>query len=290
MVVICPKCRVKLKVDETKLSAEGSRFKCPKCATVLVVKKPAAQEKKELDKQKVLIAHSRKEAADLIGSLLAAQRYEVVTAMDGIEVMVKALKELPFLCITEVALPKIYGFEVCKRLKARAETKDMKFILIPSIHDRTKYRREPVSLYGADEYIEEQDLRSRLIDTIDLLKGSVRKEEPEKRPAPAKQPAAVEAPVQKEAAPAAVGPVTSNDKIEKAKRLARTIINDIYLYNTAKVDDSIRNDNFFSVFASEVKEGLKLYENRIPLEIRNKEDYYRQAIEDFLAARKKTLV
>ncbi|MDA8079959.1 MAG: zinc-ribbon domain-containing protein [Nitrospiraceae bacterium] len=288
MVVICPKCKVKLKVDEARLSAEGSRFKCPKCATVLVVKKPAAHEKKELDKQRVLVAHSKKEVAGLVESLLSAQGYKVVTATDGIEVMVKALKELPFLCITEVALPKIYGFEVCKRLKGRIETKDMKFILIPSIHDRTKYRREPVSLYGADEYVEEQDLRLQLIDMIDHLKGAARKEEPEK-PRPAKQPETVETPAEKEPAPT-VGQVTSNDKVEKAKRLARTIINDIYLYNTAKVDDAVRNDNFFSVFASEVKEGLKLYEHRIPLEVRNKEDYYRGAIEDFLAARKKTLV
>jgi len=43
VVVMCPKCKTKLKVDETRLSPEGSRFKCPKCATVLVVKKPAAR-------------------------------------------------------------------------------------------------------------------------------------------------------------------------------------------------------------------------------------------------------
>ena len=57
--------------------------------------------------------------------------------------------------------------------------------------------------------------------------------------------------------------------IEKARRLSRTIIDDIYLYNSAKVMDAIRNGNFYAVFAPELKEGQKLYENRIPQEIRN---------------------
>jgi len=52
MIVICPKCKIKLKADETKLSVEGSRFKCPKCGTVLIVKKPATEIKKTLDKIK----------------------------------------------------------------------------------------------------------------------------------------------------------------------------------------------------------------------------------------------
>jgi len=78
--------------------------------------------------------------------------------------------------------------------------------------------------------------------------------------------------------------------IEKAKRLARTIINDIYLYNSAKVEDSIRNNNFYNVFTSEIKEGLKLYENRIPQDVRNISDFFREAVENFLAAKKKTLL
>ena len=52
----------------------------------------------------------------------------------------------------------------------------------------------------------------------------------------------------------------SDEKIERARRLARTIISDIYLYNTSKADESIRNNTFSSVFVPEIKEGLKLYE------------------------------
>ena len=302
MVVVCPKCKTRLKVDETKLSPQGSRFKCPKCSTVLVIKKPAAQEKRSLDNKKILVAHSSASVVDNVKNLLGREGYTVITSADGIDAMVKALKELPSFGIIEVALPKIYGFEVCKKLKSRPETKEIKLILVPSIYDKTKYRREPVSLYGADDYIEEHDLSVRLIEAIDRIKSGA--------PAAAQKPAAEtrqeapgaqgQRPTERDAgepdreeqtAPAqrSAADLKTDEAIEKARRLSRTIINDIYLYNAAKVDEAVRRGDFYVVFGSEVKEGFKLYENRIPQEIRKKADFYREAIDNFLVAKKKSL-
>jgi predicted Zn finger-like uncharacterized protein len=292
VVVICPKCKVRLKVDESKLSPEGSKFKCPKCSAVLIVKKPAAQPKKTLDSRKILVAHSNPETLRTIVSLLNGHGFNVVTAADGIDMMVKALKEYPFLSIVEVALPKIYGFEICKRLKMRAETKGMKFILVPSVYDKNKYRREPVSLYGADDYIEDHDLSTQLIDKIDRLGGTLEEEKTEKPPRPdagrpeVKRPEVKTDIVVKEPVSASE---LSDEKVEKAKRLARTIINDIYLYNSAKLDESVRNNNFYAVFAPDLKEGKKLYDQRILPEVRHIADFYKEAIENFISARKKAL-
>ncbi len=301
MVVVCPKCKTRLKVDETKLSPQGSRFKCPKCSTVLAIKKPAVQEKKSLDHKKILLAHSSASVVENIKNLLVGEGYTVVVSPDGIDAMVRALKELPAFGIIEVALPKIYGFEVCKKLKSRPETKEMKLILVPSIYDKTKYRREPVSLYGADDYIEEHDLSVRLIEAINRIKSGAPAEsekteiqsqpQPTTPKAPEQRPAEkpiIEKPVSPVPGPAAVD-VKSDESIEKARRLSRTIINDIYLYNSAKVDEAVRRGDFYAVFGAEVKEGFKLYENRIPQETRKKADFYREAIDNFLVAKKKSL-
>ena len=300
MVVTCPKCKTKLKVDETRLSPEGSRFKCPKCTTLLVIKKPtapsaaAAAGKKGLSGSKILLAHSNSEVLRDTASLLSEKGYTVLTSVDGIDAMVKAMKEQPFLALLEVALPKIYGFEVCRKIKSRPETKEMKVILLVSVYDKKKYRREPNSLYGADDYLEEHEILPMVIERINKLRAPQQEETTEKTPpppqpdAPAGQPdIRVEVPL-KGPAPAAAGG-SSDEMVEKAKRLARTIVNDIYLYNSAKADESIMNDNFYVVFASDIREGKKLYENRIPLEVRNMNDFYREAIDNFLATRKKVL-
>jgi predicted Zn finger-like uncharacterized protein len=299
VVVTCPKCKVRLKVDEAKLPPQGSRFKCPRCSAVLLVKKPVAPAKKTLDGRKIIVAHSRPEICDLTVSLLKGSGYDVTAAADGIDFMVRALKELPFLSVVEVALPKIYGFEACKRLKARSETKEMKFILVPSVYDKAKYRREPVSLYGADDYVEEHDLEARLIEKVNALRG-VHTEVKIVESAGIASPAADSSVAQQQETPrvepavretaAASAPAVSEEAVERAKRLARTIISDIYLYNSAKVDEAIRKNNFYAVFASEIREGQKLYDNRIPQEIRNIKDFYRETIDNFLAAREKTFV
>lgn len=291
MVVICPKCKTKLKVEESKLTTAGSRFKCPKCATVLLVKKPQPAPQKPVDNLKVLVAHSNPETSNKIVSLLHNNGYQTIAASDGIEAMVKSIKELPFLGLVEVSLPKIYGFEVCKRLKLRPETKRMKFILVTSAYDKTRYRREPESLYEADDYVEEHRISEQLMDLVAALRGKEPEKKEEKVEKPVERPPETfmkEKP-EPRAEPVGKPPQPSVDEgIARAKRLARTIVSDIYLYNAAKAEEAIRNDTFSTVFAAEIREGLKLYESRIPAQIRAQKDFFKDVLRDFLEGKKKS--
>ena len=83
--------------------------------------------------------------------------------------------------------------------------------------------------------------------------------------------------------------IASDEKIERAKRLARTIVSDIYLYNTPKAETAIRNGTFHAAFAPELKEGLKLYEHRIAQEVRDKGDFFKDTVREFIDNKKKSL-
>jgi predicted Zn finger-like uncharacterized protein len=292
VVVTCPKCKTRLKIDESKIKAEGSRFKCPKCGTPLLVKKPVPVTEKAPDNTKIVVAHSNPDVINEIDSILSGKGYQVIPSPDGIDAMVKTLKELPFAVIIEAALPKIYGFEVCKRLKSRAETKNIKFILVSSIYDKVRYKREPSSLYEADDFIDEHKLSEVLIDKIAALREAkppekkIHIEKPEEKRVSEKaepKPEPVKKPVPETLKP------QLDEKIERAKRLARTIISDIYLYNIPKVEKSVKNDTFYTEFTNEIKEGMKLYESRISEEVRNKGDFFHEAIKDFIESKKKKL-
>jgi len=300
VVVICPKCKVRLKVADEKIAPEGTRFKCPKCSTVLLVKRPAAR-LQPLDKAKVLVAHEEPSIMEKITTILTANGYKVIPAKDGIEAMVNATREMPFVAVLGVSIPKIYGFEVCKRLKGRPETKDMKIILIPSVYDMTRYRREPESLHDADDYIEEHLIEGSLIKKIEALKGVPQKESagPSVDTGKIRREAREITETEKERATRAkkvlqqpFDETTQKEKggeIERAKRLARTIIADIYLYSKAKMDDAIRKDSFHKTFASELKEGAKLYEKRVPAEIRGIGDFFNEAINNFIEKRRREI-
>jgi len=69
---------------------------------------------------------------------------------------------------------------------------------------------------------------------------------------------------------------------DEARRLARTILSDIVLYNQAKVKEGIEKDSLFEVLAEELAEGKKYYENMVDAEIRNATNYFNEAVVDVL--------
>jgi DNA-binding response OmpR family regulator len=59
--------------------------------------------------------------------------FSVVTARDGEEGLKAAFKEKPDLILCDVLMPKLDGFEVLKRLKADAQTKDIPVIMLTNL-------------------------------------------------------------------------------------------------------------------------------------------------------------
>lgn len=280
MVVGCPKCKTKLKVADEKIRPEGIKIKCPKCATVLKVTKPAAPTR-PLDKKKIIVGHANPSVIEKIKAVLAKANFEVIVPVDGVDALVNTLKHLPFLMIIDIALPKINGFEIARRVKGRAETKGIKIILISSASDKMRQRKNPPDQYGVDGYVDDNKVDSELLPALYTALG-IKKAAP--KPAPA--PAAPVAPVT--AATAAGGP-PKDEAIERARRLARTVLSDIELYSPEKVTESIRNNSFEATFSNDLKEGFRHYESRISAEVRSKGNFFQEAIDNFLNNKRKAL-
>jgi hypothetical protein len=69
---------------------------------------------------------------------------------------------------------------------------------------------------------------------------------------------------------------------DKARRLARTIVSDIALYNREEIRKGIKNDNIFDLLAGELERGQKLYLSRVSPQVRQQRNFYNQAIVDVL--------
>ncbi len=69
---------------------------------------------------------------------------------------------------------------------------------------------------------------------------------------------------------------------DEAKRLARTILSDILLYNQPKVKEGIEKDSLFDVLTEELAEGKKYYESMVDEEIRQSTNYFNEAVVDVL--------
>ncbi|OGW38189.1 MAG: hypothetical protein A2X58_05155 [Nitrospirae bacterium GWC2_56_14] len=71
-------------------------------------------------------------------------------------------------------------------------------------------------------------------------------------------------------------------KPDEAKRLARTIVSDIVLYNPQKVKEGIEKDSLFEVLTDELAEGKKYYESMVEEAVRQSTNFFNEALVDVL--------
>ena len=88
---------------------------------------------------------------DILQTRLAIHGYELLTAVDGEEALTAAREHLPDLILLDVMMPKLDGFEVCKRLKGDASLPFMPIILVTAKGD-TKDIVAGLDA-GGDEYL-----------------------------------------------------------------------------------------------------------------------------------------
>lgn len=168
MAVICPNCKIKLRI-RARHAMKASMFKCPRCCRVFILKKSILASIKTTNHSKILVAHSDPAVMDKITSLLDENGYESVTSSDGISAIVKVIKESPSLIVIEGNLPKINGFEVCRRVKTKTKMKEAKFIFVFSTHEEMHGE----SLPGCDPYlcIEDDGIPELLIEKINEMRN-----------------------------------------------------------------------------------------------------------------------
>jgi predicted Zn finger-like uncharacterized protein len=171
MIVTC-ECGAKLKIDDAKLAGRRIKVRCPRCGNILPVQSTAqplpsaspAAGKTPRSAQNpsgplVLVAHDSDVIRTTVCEVLIDSGFRVDTASNGMEALTKATQMLPKGLVLDVGLGgSIYGFEVCERLKKSPETNGIKIILLSSVYDMRRYKRTPVSLYGADDYIEKHHI------------------------------------------------------------------------------------------------------------------------------------
>jgi DNA-binding response OmpR family regulator len=82
---------------------------------------------------RILIAEDNPEGAELLEAYLDGAGYDVEIAHDGDATLKKVQSFKPDLILLDVMMPKISGFEVCKRLKSKPETQGIIIHMITAL-------------------------------------------------------------------------------------------------------------------------------------------------------------
>ena len=98
--------------------------------------------------RKILIVDDEKNIVDIIAFNLKKEGYTVITAADGEEGVQKAMEENPDLILLDIMMPKMDGYEVCKKIR---EKKNTPIIMLTA---RAEELDKVLGLeLGADDYV-----------------------------------------------------------------------------------------------------------------------------------------
>jgi len=121
--------------------------------------------------KKVLIVDDEINIVAALEFLLQRSGYEVMAAQNGDEALQRVESFAPDLVLLDVMMPRISGYEVCRRMRERAEWKHIKIIML-SAKGREAEVSKGVSL-GADLYVTKPFSNNELVGKIgELLAGA----------------------------------------------------------------------------------------------------------------------
>jgi DNA-binding response OmpR family regulator len=101
--------------------------------------------------QKILIAEDDEFMLRLIQGILEGEGYTVITARDGAEAKVIALREIPDLIVTDYLMPNVNGIQLIRELKSQLATSYIPIVMLTGI-DEVDLEVEGLNV-GADDFL-----------------------------------------------------------------------------------------------------------------------------------------
>jgi len=299
MFISCPHCKTRFRFDEQKVSNDGLKLRCSKCAAIFRL---AADKGARGGRLTVLVAHESAEFCAAVEKVLTAEPFDIISCHDGKEAVDLVFKFKPDVVLLNVALPTMYGFQVCEAIRGNPDTSAIKIILLAAIYDKTKYKRSPQSLYGADDYIEQHHIPDALAAMIYRLATDTREVEPDSLPVADELPTTAESITPAEAdrqesarmelmSPSPVAVADAGEHLYRAaKQLARSIVADISLYREVELEEAIRTDALELCLGLEIKDGRAIYERKLPEFASFPRDFYAEALAELISQKKREMM
>lgn len=118
----------------------------------------------------VMVVEDSVTQREMICSLLKQNGLKVSIATDGVEALEEVQKNRPDLMVLDIVMPRMNGYELCRRLKSDPKTRNIAIVMCSSKGE--EFDRYWGMKQGADAYIAKPFQPEELVGTVkQLLRG-----------------------------------------------------------------------------------------------------------------------
>jgi len=117
---------------------------------------------------RVLVVDDEESLRKLLRRMLVRSGYSVDTAPNGVEALASAQKDRPDLIISDILMPVMDGFALCRRCKSDATLRDIPFVFCTGSFTHRHDRDLAVTL-GADAFVTKPLVMSEFLSTVERM-------------------------------------------------------------------------------------------------------------------------
>jgi two-component system chemotaxis sensor kinase CheA len=161
--IIMPSGEVVVVLDVTDLISRSALSLLP-----VAGKQPGTREKQK--EKKILVVEDAFSTRELEKSILENHGYRVDTAVDGLDALGRMAAARYDLIVSDIEMPRMDGFELCRTLKKGEGTRDIPFVMVTAM-EKEEDKRRGIEV-GASAYIVKSAFeQANLLETIERLVG-----------------------------------------------------------------------------------------------------------------------
>jgi CheY-like chemotaxis protein len=125
------------------------------------------EDREKIAASHVLVVDDNAQNLELLVAYLEDLGCKVRTAIDGVDALEKVKEAVPDLILLDIMMPRMSGFEVCRKLKSDPATRDVPIIMVTALNELGDIERGVDC--GTDDFITKPVNRLELLTRVKSL-------------------------------------------------------------------------------------------------------------------------
>jgi two-component system, OmpR family, alkaline phosphatase synthesis response regulator PhoP len=126
-----------------------------------------AGEGQALPESTILIVDDNAQNVELLQAFLESLPVRIVTAVDGVDALEKVGEHRPDLILLDIMMPRMSGFQVCRKIKGDPKTKDIQVLMVTALNELGDI--EQATECGTDDFVSKPVNKFELLTRVKSL-------------------------------------------------------------------------------------------------------------------------